>query len=666
MTTTLVGSTNGVDGFADGDSTTALLNEPMGVAVRDGFVYVADSLNHAIRKISMLGAVSTLCGSLSDGNVRTALAGFRDGGSPLFNKPYALTFDANGTLYVADALNYAIRAVSPLGVVATLVGKRSRGNVDGFLASSAFDTITDLVYYEPETSLYVVDQGNYAVRKVTLPGTPLFPRFAMTSCARPESCKGSSESGTQSACDVPDACSTISTPFALTAAQPSITIVSQFELTYADDSYYFTTVTPPAVNYYITISFSSFFTEHNFDFVSLYDGDTLLMDRLSGSFRPTVRGSCGNAIAVHFVSESSNVDSGITFTASASPCVESRRLSDETQLESADDESFSGSVSTIVGNPAKYFSLDGYGTNAAFFLPFGIGISSDGFMFVSDQGGGYDESGSKDAAAASQTDFIRFITPGGRMTTIAGAIYKGGGAPPSGDGTNAVFSNPSGLAVDSDGSVYIADAEYPAIRKIDVIGGGWGSATPTPSGTPSHSPSPTSTPSVRQINGYMAALVTTIAHLPATSLGNNTDEDADAREAFSHPSDVAFNSTSSNAIVSDCDHNRLRSISSNGTVTTVAGNGRARLRDGSALFASLSCPAGIDFDDKGDLYFADLGNHAIRVFSQSSGDVSTFAGRSKAGYADGPAALFSEPYDVVFFGRSNSSTFLLWVARDSS
>ena len=659
LTTTLAGSE--AAGFADGDSTVALFNEPMGVAVKDDYLYVADSANHAIRKVSMSGAVTTFCGSQSDGDTWTAVSGFRDGTSALFDLPYGVTFDTNGILYVADSGNYAVRAVSPLGVVATLVGKRSsrRGYIDDYLALSAFDVVTDLVYFD--NSLYVVDSGNYAVRSVTLPHLPLFPLVEMTSCSLPESCEASISA--LSSCSVPDACSASS--IALTIAEPSVSIVSQFELTYALDSYYIATVTPPDANYFVTVRFSSFVTESSFDVVSLYDGDTLLASSLSGgSSRPLVSGSCGNAVAVRFVSDSTDTDTGIAFTASLSSCATRRRLSADdddssSQLESADDPSVSGYVTTIAGSPYYgYYSVDGVGTNAVFYIPFGIGATSDGFLFVSDQGGGYDESGSDDYAAASQADFIRFITPAGRVTTLAGRVDAGISIPTDGEGTNAVFSNPCGLAVDSDGSVYVADANYPAIRRISVVGGGWGSETPTPSATPSHSPSPTPTPPVRQINGNMAALVNTIAGLPVGSYGAYIDG-VGREAAFDFPWDVAFNSSSSNAIVSECNNNVLRSISSNGTVTTVAGNGRARLRDGSALFASMSCPAGVDFDDKGLLYIADYGNNAIRAFSSSSGKLTTFAGRARAGFIDGASALFKEPNDVAFFGYSNSSTFLL-------
>ncbi|TEB40840.1 hypothetical protein D0809_28560, partial [Flavobacterium circumlabens] len=112
-TTTFAGS--GTYGFADGSAATASFRSPIGVAVdASGNVYVADTNNHKIRKITPAGVVSTLAGS--------GIPGFANGTGVAvqFVFPSGVAVDASGNVYVADTNNYMIRKITPEGVVSTL------------------------------------------------------------------------------------------------------------------------------------------------------------------------------------------------------------------------------------------------------------------------------------------------------------------------------------------------------------------------------------------------------------------------------------------------------------------------------------------------------------------------------------------------------------------
>ena len=114
VVTTLAGSTSG---FADGTGIAARFKYPSGVAVDGlGNVYVSDRYNHSIRKISPIGVVTTLAGS--------GVVGFTEatGTAAQFNEPAGLTVDGSGNVYVADTRNHRIRKISPTGVVTTLAG----------------------------------------------------------------------------------------------------------------------------------------------------------------------------------------------------------------------------------------------------------------------------------------------------------------------------------------------------------------------------------------------------------------------------------------------------------------------------------------------------------------------------------------------------------------
>ena len=112
----------GVVGSNNGQAATASFNNPHGVASDlQGNVYVADRYGHKIRKITPAGIVSTFAGSSSPG--------FNNGpgATASFNEPWSLACDNAGNVYVADAKNYAIRKITPLGIVSTVAGTGSFG-----------------------------------------------------------------------------------------------------------------------------------------------------------------------------------------------------------------------------------------------------------------------------------------------------------------------------------------------------------------------------------------------------------------------------------------------------------------------------------------------------------------------------------------------------------
>ncbi len=167
--TTLAGS--GVAGFADGVGTAAQFSGPNGIALdAAGNIYVADTFTQRIRKITPAGTVTTLAGSgaYSFGGV---LGGFADGigTSAKFHLPKDLAVDASGNVFVADDVNHRIRKVTPAGIVTTVAGS-TLGSADGTGANAQFNRPSGIAI-DAADNLYVADEFNSRVRKITSTGT---------------------------------------------------------------------------------------------------------------------------------------------------------------------------------------------------------------------------------------------------------------------------------------------------------------------------------------------------------------------------------------------------------------------------------------------------------------------------------------------------------------
>ena len=147
-----------------GDGSPRTLADPFGIAVAaDGTVYVADAgESNRIHKIAPNGSVTTLAGGSE---------GFADGAGTQasFNTPSGLAIDADGNLYVADTANNRIRKVSPEGVVSTIAGDGTAGYADGPAAQSQFNGPIGVALDE-QRNVYVADTYNDRIRKISTDG----------------------------------------------------------------------------------------------------------------------------------------------------------------------------------------------------------------------------------------------------------------------------------------------------------------------------------------------------------------------------------------------------------------------------------------------------------------------------------------------------------------
>ncbi|HVM50454.1 MAG TPA: immunoglobulin domain-containing protein, partial [Candidatus Acidoferrum sp.] len=168
---TLAGAA-GTNGWTDGTNTGAVFNRPQGIAVgASGTLYVADTWNHVIRKVTSAGVVTTLAGV-------AGYAGSTDGTSPgdgtntaHFNCPAGVAADASGNVYVADTGNHVIRKVTAAGAVTTLAGLAGVwGSADGTNNAARFYQPQDITV-DLNGNLYVADAGNQTIRMISPAGT---------------------------------------------------------------------------------------------------------------------------------------------------------------------------------------------------------------------------------------------------------------------------------------------------------------------------------------------------------------------------------------------------------------------------------------------------------------------------------------------------------------
>jgi len=229
-----------------------------------------------------------------------------------------------------------------------------------------------------------------------------------------------------------------------------------------------------------------------------------------------------------------------------------------------------GLVTTIAGDGSPGIQ-NGPAFEASFSDPFGIAVDKRGNVIVADGG---------------QSNQIRRVTTFGKVETIAGSTE--GFA--DGDALRAQFNTPSGIVIDRNGNIIIADTSNNRIRKLSADG----------------------------------SKVSTIAGSGVAGF-----KDGPAAEAqFDGPMDVAVDEDGA-IFVADAYTDSIRKISTNGVVTTLAGGGSPGYGDGPVASALFDTPSGVTVNKDGNVFVADTGNHAVRKINRS-GEVSTIAGQAAA------------------------------------
>ena len=539
VVTTLAGSA-GSAGSADGTGREARFRSPHDVAVDNaGNVIVADAYNHTIRKVTQAGVVTTLAGKVEMKSGQP-VGGFADGtgGAARFRCPRGLAIDPAGNVLVADTENALLRKVTPAGVVTTVAG--SAGNVgyaNGTNGAARFSNPQG-VTVDASGIIYVADTGNQVIRKVTASGMVSTVTNGLARFPAPRDV-AADKAGNLAVVD------NESQTLSRIAAKGGVTVLAGSASRHGSTDGKGAAVCfnrPCGVtmdlqkNLYVADNFNHTIRRMTPDgVVTTWVGRALSMGSTDGK---------GDAARFFWPSGMAADRSGNVVVADAGNHTV-RKVTPE------------GVVTTLAGSAGTNGWADGTGGRAKFSWPADVAFDGAGNLFVADRG----------------NHVIRKIAPAGEVTTLAGGVGTAGRA--DGVGGAARFNNPSGVAVDDAGNVYVADTGNQLIRRV------------LPGGE-----------------------VTTLAGC-AGIRGGADGQGVLAR--FNGPSDVTVDHAG-NVYVADRDNHMIRRVTPDGTVTTLGGlPNMMAAADGVGCAARFAQPSGLALDSDGALYVGDACNNRIAM-----------------------------------------------------
>ncbi len=612
-----------------GPASSALLLAPECLA-RDaaGNLYIADPADHRVRKINTWGIITTIAG--------TGHAGFSGDGAPAtqaqLHHPYGLTVDAAGNLYIADFGNGRVRKVGVDGIIRTVAGGGAADpSAGGGEATSARLVGPRNVALDRFGNLYISDFLDHRVYQVSAAGRI---RLLAGTGSPGLAGNGGPAAYAQLNCPAglaPDAAGNL---FIADSGNRRVRRLAAEVLS--------------TLNVPVSLELPTGLT---FDAAgNLYIADRTRVVKLAASGAATVlqvaardlaTDATGNLYAASGAPQILRITAGGVFSVIAGATTVPRFWGDGAQANVARLDSprglalgpdgalwiadtgnarirkvtAEGVISTVAG-------AGGGGTvgelvpatSARLFAPVAVAVDRAGNLWIADAltsrvrrvspagliataagtgQAGYNGDG---AAAISQLNLpagvladtagnvyiadtnnhrVRKLTPDGALITVAGRGIRGYGGD-GGPATEALLDSPRGLALDGDGNLYIADRMNHAVRKV------------SPSG-----------------------LISTVA---GTGLPGAGGDGGPARQArLNHPLGVAVDSQG-NLYIADTDNHRVRQVSADGLIKTIAGDGSPGFSgdDGPARQARLRYPAAVAVDAAGNVFVADQDNHRVR------------------------------------------------------
>ncbi|HEX4996877.1 MAG TPA: FG-GAP-like repeat-containing protein, partial [Terriglobia bacterium] len=593
--TRVAGTSRGYSGDG-GPAVLAQLSYPVGiVADASGNIFIADSGNHRIRKVSPSGVITTIAG--------TGVAGFAGDGGPAasaqFSGPGDLAIDTSSNLFVADGLR--VRKITSEGVISTVAGSGAHGSSgdNGPAVEAAFESVFGLAV-DGSGNIYIADTFNDRVRKVT-------PDGMISTVA------GSSGTG--------NILVELRDPY-------DVAVDGSGNLYILDSSFYCIRKVSPGG----TVSTFAGSPPYSFGFSG--DGGPATAARISFAW-----GLAADSSGDLYIADSNNnrvrkVSGGIITTVAGSgisgfqgdggPATAAKldypagpATDGAGNLYFADSNnnrvrkvSPGGVISTVAGTGDHGFSGDGGAAiSARLANPLGVAVDGVGNLYI-----------------VEINDRIRKVSPDGVITTVAGTGEIGF----NGDGqaaTSAQLFHPNGVAVDASGNLYIADTYNHRIRKVTTSGiistvagtGDSGFGGDEGPGAAAQLQWPSAVAVDRSGNVYIAdvgnhrirkvspeGIISTFAGTGTP--GFSGDGGPATLAELTTPSGVAVDSS---GILYIAANGRIRKVF-DGTISTVAGGNVGLIEDGVPAQSASIGPEGVAVDALGNLFIAESEDHRIR------------------------------------------------------
>ena len=509
---------NGKPGFSgdSGPAVDAQFNNPNGLAVdKSGNLYIADTGNGRVRRISGDGLIATVAGTGTSNNDPG------DGGPAnraALDRPYGVAVDSAGNLYIADVS--AVRKVSPDGIIQTMAGCSAYACFGGVAPPVIAVDSTGAIYVAVAARVWRISTVGIVTPVAGSPTTI----GAYSGEGRPAT-------------------------RAVLGSIAGLAVNARGELYLADSG--------NRRIFKIAGDGTISTTGGNPNSTSIGDGGPA-----TAALIPNPNGLAIDKSGNLYVADLG--EDGFSNGGGGPLYVSGHRIR---------KIATNGTITTVAGNGTQGYSGDG-GPAAVAQLdaPWGVAAGSGGNLYIGDSG----------------NHTVRKIAANGTITTVAGT-----GVPGSlGDGgpaTRAQLNVPLGVAVDGAGNLYVAECLGARIRKVTAAGG-----------------------------------IATVAGTGSSGYGGDGGPAVNAQLACPHG--VAVDA-SDNLYIADTGNNRLRKVTLDGTITTVAGNGAPDFGGdgGPALNAKLNAPTSLAIDTSGNLYIADTGNNRIRRIS-GDGTITTVAG----------------------------------------
>ncbi len=585
-----------------GPATAARFENPQGVAVdSSGNVYFSDSGGDRVRKVDTSGVISTVAG--------TGMGGFSADGGPAteapISTPYGVALDSSGNLYFSDNLNNRIRKVDTSGVITTVAGTGTRGfSGDGGPATSAQIQFVEAIAVDSSGNLYIADSSDDRIRKVDTSG--VISTFAGTGTG------GFSGDGGQATS------AQLNDPHGVAVDSSGNVYIADYlnnRIRKVDTSGVITTVAGTG-----TYGFSGDGGQATSAWLRRPEGvgvdssgNVYIADSRSHRIRKvdtsgvitTVAGNGGQGtVGDGGQATSANVTWPTDVEVDSSGNLYIVQAANTDRIRKVDT---TGVITSFAAGDNNFGGDDGPATSALLYFPNDVTVDGSGNLYIVD----------------TNNERIRKVDTSGVISTVAGT----GTAGFSGDGgqaTAAQLNDPSGVAVDSSGNLYIADFINRRVRKVDTSG-----------------------------------VITTVAGTGEISnTGRHGEGGAATSARINEPTNVAVDG-SDNLYITDSGVRVIRKVDSSGTITTVAGIGGGGHggNGGPATRAQFRSPRGVAVDGSGNLYIADRDNDWIRKVDSSSGIITAFAGTGVRGFRGNgsPATLarLTFPSDVAVDGSGN-------------